>query len=131
MKWKYRDYRPDQNQLLNAELFRVVSEADPTRWVHAYSTTGEHQWLGWYSGSWMDFAKPSREAIISEYGAQALPNLPSLRRIFTEQELWPKNDQDWEKWDYHNFQRKETFELAGVRQGSNIQEWIEHPALPV
>ena len=74
----------------------------------------------------MDFAKPSREAIVSEYGAQALPGLPSLRRIFTESELWPKTEQDWEKWEYHNFQRHETFELAGVKQGSNIREWIEN-----
>jgi beta-mannosidase len=124
MKWKYRDYQPEQNKLLNAELVRVVSKADSTRWVHAYSTTGEHQWLGWYSGSWMDFAKPSKEAIISEYGAQALPNLTSLRRIFAESELWPKTDAEWEKWEYHNFQRHETFELAGVKQGANTEEWI-------
>ena len=126
MQWKYRDYRPDQNKVLNEELTRAVSAADKTRWVHAYSTTGEHQWLGWYSGSWSDFAKPSKEAIVSEYGAQALPNLSSLRKIFSEPELWPTTDAAWEKWEYHNFQRHETFELAGVRQGSNINEWIEN-----
>ncbi|HEY2844767.1 MAG TPA: glycoside hydrolase family 2 TIM barrel-domain containing protein, partial [Bryobacteraceae bacterium] len=126
MKWKYRDYRPDQNRVLNETLTRVVAEADPTRWAHSYSTTGEHQWLGWYSGAWSDFAKPSKEAIVSEYGAQALPDLASLRQIFTEAELWPKTDPEWEKWEFHNFQRHETFELAGVKQGANIGEWIEN-----
>jgi hypothetical protein len=92
----------------------VVSAADPTRWVHSYSTTGEHQWLGWYAGSWMDFAKPSKEAIVSEYGAQALPGLPSLRKIFLESELWPRTERDWGKWDFHNFQRHETFELGVI-----------------
>jgi beta-mannosidase len=124
MKYKYSDYRPDQNKLLNAALTRAVSNADGTRWVHAYSTTGEHQWLGWYSGTWMDFAKPSKEALVSEYGAQALPALPALRRIFAESELWPKTDREWEKWEYHNFQRHETFDLAHVARGENIEEWI-------
>jgi beta-mannosidase len=126
MKWKYRDYNPEQNKTLSPQLARVVAEADATRWIHAYSPTNEHQWLGWYSGSWMDFAKPSKEAMITEYGAQALPRISSLRQIFTEAELWPKTDAEWAKWDYHNFQRHETVEVARIPQGSNIDEWIRN-----
>jgi beta-mannosidase len=126
MQYKYRDYHPGQNKALNEALAGAVGEADRSRWVHSYSTTGEHQWLGWYAGSWRDFAKPSKEPIVSEFGAQALPGLASLRKMFSEEELWPKNDAAWSEWEYHNFQRHETFELAGVPQGSNIQEWIDN-----
>jgi beta-mannosidase len=126
MKYKYPDYRPEQNKALNEALASAVSAADTSRWVHSYSTTGEHQWLGWYAGSWKDFAQPSKESMVSEYGAQALPGLSSLRKMFSEAELWPKSDAAWAQWEYRNFQRHETFDLAGVRQGSNIQEWIDN-----
>lgn len=124
MKYKYPDYDPEQNRALDDELYQVVLSADPTRYVHKISATAEHLWLGWYSGHWLDFAKPTRQKLVAEYGAQALPGLPSLRKIFSEAELWPDTPKEWEKWEYHNFQRKETFENAKVPMGANIQEFI-------
>ncbi|TQV65177.1 MAG: glycoside hydrolase family 2 [Halothiobacillaceae bacterium] len=124
MKWKYPDYAPDQNRILDDLLERDVSRLDSTRVTHKVSATYEHPWFGWYSGDWKDYGKPAVTPWITEYGAQALPELASLRRIFNEDELWPDNDQDWSKWSYHNFQRHETFDLAKVPAGSHIGEFI-------
>ncbi|MEN9842202.1 MAG: glycoside hydrolase family 2 sugar binding protein [Pseudomonadota bacterium] len=124
MKWKYPDYQPQQNKILDQVLWHQARKADPTREVRLHSATAEHPWLGWYSGHQRDYAKPTQQAWITEFGAQALPVLSSLQKIFTAEELWPQNDAVWEKWAYHNFQQRETFEIAKVPKGNNIQEFI-------
>ncbi len=88
------------------------------------SGTGEHPWFGWYSGSWLDYAKPAKVPLITEFGAQALPGVSTLRRFLAEDELWPQSDAAWAQWEYHNFQRKETFENAGVARGASIGELV-------
>jgi len=125
MKFKYPDYAPGQNDLLDERLQQTLLTADETRYSRKCSSTVEHPWLGWYSGHWLDYAKPTKQPLITEFGAQSLPRIESLRKIFTEDEIWPDTDAEWRKWDYHNFQRHETFEVAGVEQGSTIEEWIE------
>ncbi len=124
MKWKYTDYNPTQNINLDNAVRETIQALDSTRHAHLASTTNEHPWYGWYSGSWKDYGKPTSLPMITEFGAQALPDKAFLRKIFTEEELWPDNQSEWEKWDYHNFQKKETFELAQVPMGKNIDEFI-------
>jgi beta-mannosidase len=126
MKYKYSDYDPNQNRTLDDLLFRDVTEIENSRFIRKQSATYEHAWMGWYFGDWQDFAKPTKEAWISEFGAQALPNYSSLRKIFNDDELWPDNDKEWEKWSYHNFQKHETFDIAKVPQGKNISEFIQN-----
>ena len=46
--------------------------------------------------------------------------------IFGKDSLWPKNDKDWQLWKYHNFQPRETFNIAKVKQGNNIDEFINN-----
>jgi beta-mannosidase len=126
MKYKYTDYDPNQNRILDELLFREVTEIESSRFIRKQSATFEHAWMGWYFGDWKDFSKPTKEAWISEFGAQALPSFSSLRKIFNDDELWPDNDKEWEKWAYHNFQKHETFDLAKVTQGKNINEFIQN-----
>jgi beta-mannosidase len=126
MQYKYRNYNPNQNRSLNAAMYDSVKNIDLTRYLHPYSSVREHPWLGWYSGSWLDYAKPTQEPMITEFGAQALPNITSLRRIFTETELFPNSEPVWKKWEYHNFQRHETFDLAKVSMGKNRQEFVDN-----
>lgn len=126
MQYKYSDYSPTQNTQLDEKLFAAVTAADPTRFVHDHSATSEHPWLGWYSGTWQDYGKPTKEPLISEFGAQALPSLVSLRKIFKDDELWPDNDAKWAQWNYHNFQKHEYFDLARVSMGSSIEEFIDN-----
>jgi beta-mannosidase len=124
MRYRYSDYDPEQNRSLDLRLHAAVASRDPSRVTHLVSSTKEHPWYGWYSGSWLDYAKPAKVPLITEFGAQALPGLSSLRRFLAEDELWPTNEAAWTNWEYHNFQRKETFENAGVAKGASIDELI-------
>lgn len=125
MKYKYKEnYNNQQNLELDNKLFESLSSYDKTHYIHKYSSTNEHPWYGWYSGSWKDYLKPAKYSLITEFGAQALPNINSLNKIFTEDELWPDNDKKWDKWAYHNFQKHESFDLAKIKQGKNIDEFI-------
>ena len=124
MQYKYKGYDSQQNKRLDEKLYDAVRDADPGRVTHLASETSEHPWLGWYSGTWKDYGKPTQQALITEYGAQALPDLPSLKRIVGEENLWPDSDAKWAEWEFHNFQRHETFELAHVSQGTNPNELI-------
>lgn len=124
MQYKYPEYRPTHNQKLDDTLLDSLQGMDSTRYLHPYSATREHPWFGWYSGSWLDYGKPAQEPLITEYGAQALPDLAALTKIFGADGLWPESKEHWTTWEYHNFQRHETFDIAKVPQGKNIHEWI-------
>ncbi|MCK5830170.1 MAG: beta galactosidase jelly roll domain-containing protein [Methylococcales bacterium] len=126
MKFKYSSYNNKQNKQLTEKLYQTIYPYDKTRYVHAFSSTAEHPWAGWYFGSWLDFNKPTSVPIIAEFGAQALPEMASLRKIFSEQDLWPVNQQQWDKWDYHNFQQRETFKIAKVPMGRTPTEFVEN-----
>ena len=126
MKYFYQDYNPEQNKQLDAQLFASLKDEDPTRYLHPVSMVNEHPWWGWYSHTWRKYGEPTQEPLITEFGSQALPKLSSLRRIFNENELYPDTEAEWAKWSFHNFQKKETFEIAKVPMGKNIQEFIDN-----
>lgn len=126
MKYKYKTYNPQLNRRLDRQLYTNLRGFDRTRYLHLYSSTSEHPWWGWYSNTYQKYAEPTSEPIITEFGAQALPDLRSLRRIFDEAELWPDTEAEWQKWEYHNFQRHETFNLAKVAMGNNPQEFVNN-----
>jgi beta-mannosidase len=126
MKYKYPDYNPNQNRLLDETIYNSLRSHDSTRHLHLASTTREHPWFGWYSGTWQDYGKPTTEPLITEFGAQALPNRSSLEKLFTAAELFPDTPAKLEKWKYHNFQPHETFDLAKVPMGKTTQEFIDN-----
>lgn len=134
MKWKYPDYQPSQNKALDEKLYALATRLETSRPVSKHSATKEHPWLGWYSGHWLDYAKPTDQAFISEFGAQALPHKAHLKRILQGDikrppvsEAEKKNEwKSWKKWQYHNFQPKETFEIAKVKAGNNTDDLIKN-----
>jgi beta-mannosidase len=126
MKYKYSNYNPHQNRALDRAIYDRLQKLDLTRHIHLISGTKEHPWFGWYSGKWQDYGKPTNEPLISEFGAQALPNRESLAKIFTPGELFPDTPAKMEKWKYHNFQPHETFDIAKVPMGKNIDEFISN-----
>jgi beta-mannosidase len=126
MQYKYPNYNPKQNRDLDEAIYNSLRSRDTTRHLHLASTVNEHPWFGWYSGTWQDYGKPTKEPLITEFGAQALPNRSSLEKIFTVAELFPDTPAKLEKWKYHNFQPHETFDLAKIPMGKTIEEFIDN-----
>ncbi len=126
MKERYPDYDPKQNKFLDETIYNSLITRDRTRHVHMISATSEHPWWGWYSGQWQDYGKPTKNPLITEFGAQALPNLDSLQRLFSASELFPDTPAKMAKWRYHNFQPHETFNIAKVAMGKTTQEFIDN-----
>jgi beta-mannosidase len=126
MQYKYPNYNPKQNRDLDEAIYNSLRSRDSTRHLHLASTVNEHPWFGWYSGTWQDYGKLTKEPLITEFGAQALPNRSSLAKIFTAAELFPDTPTKLEKWKYHNFQPHETFDLAKVPMGKTIEEFIDN-----
>lgn len=124
MTYKYPVYDPDQNRALSSALSAVLA-TDPTRPSQANSGTGEHAWMGWYSGSYRDFSRPQAHAILTELGAQALPRLATLRTILRPEQLWPL-DRNLPVWEYHNFQKHELVTIAKVPLGASLEELISN-----
>jgi beta-mannosidase len=124
MKWKYKDYDSQQNKLLDKRMYQAALALDKTRPISMISSTKEHPWLGWYSGHWLDYAKPTKHATIAEFGAQALPGKATLAKILGHDPTLPTTDAEWAEWLFHNFQRKETLEIAKIPQGKTLDEFI-------
>jgi len=80
-------YCAEHNRELDERLERVVRVLDPTRYVHRNSGTGDgHTYPGWYVGQWQDFTNLPSAPFITEYGAQGLPGLESMRRMLPQYE---------------------------------------------
>lgn len=124
---------PDWNKNLNQSLTKRVGDTlaeDTSRIVHRFSAVEEHYWAGWYFGTLRDLLGPAKTGIITEFGAQALPRLSTLKTIVPPHLIWPKStaadDPGWTLWKYHNFQPFQTFKFANIPRGKNIQEMIEN-----
>ncbi len=122
---------PDWNKSLNQSLTKRVGDTlaeDSSRIVHRFSAVEEHYWAGWYFGTIRDLLAPAKTGIITEFGAQALPRLSTLKTFIPESLMWPKStaadDPGWTHWKYHNFQPFQTFKFANIPRGNTIQEMI-------
>lgn len=123
LQYKVPDYDPEQNRALDQRLYAAASRKDPTRVIHMSSGTGDgHPYPGWFhSPSYWDFKDLPGAPFVTEYGAQALPNLETMQRMLAPDDLWPPR---WEAWEFHDFQPKECFEMAGVPMGDSLEEFI-------
>lgn len=106
---------------LDPILFKTISKLDKTRPVKRYSDFREHPYPGWFVGKKEYFTSLPGKPLVTEFGAQALPQLKTLKKIFRKKDLWPPN---WQKWAYHNFVYEQTFNVAGIDKGKTISEFI-------
>jgi len=112
---------------LDPVLFRVATGEDPVRHVMQMSDFKQHHYQGWYyddnfinaAGT---FENAKKGMVISEYGAQALPCMANMKKMFSDGGMWPP---DWKKWAFHDFQHKTTFDIAGIKEPETIEEFIE------
>ncbi|WP_413113483.1 glycoside hydrolase family 2 protein [Thaumasiovibrio sp. DFM-14] len=126
MQYKYSTYQATQNIALTKAVAETLGQANDGRIVRAASYTNEHPWLGWYSGSYKDYADFSYPAIVSEFGAQAFPNWQLFSQILgKEDSTWPWDDETVSRLIYHNYQPHETINIAGVSLGEDKSHfWI-------
>jgi beta-mannosidase len=125
MSWmKKKDNQ--QNLKLDEELYAVAKKKDPARIPHSDSGAGDgHSYTGWYVFQIGDLVKDlPKERYITEFGAEGLPALETLKAMFDEATLWPDTPLDWEAWKFADFQPDQTFNLAKVKMGKTINEFI-------
>jgi beta-mannosidase len=110
---------------LDPVLEKAVAEEDASRHVDIASDFKVHPYPGWY---WYDrVTKDAFDTVDadmrfpSEFGAQALPSVAALKRMFKPRELWPP---DWKAWALRDFQYVQTFNIAGVRLGRSLKEFV-------
>ena len=122
---------PDWHNNLNRNLMQRVADTlaeDDSRVVHPFSAVEEHYWQGWYFGTVNDLLQPAKTGIITEFGAQALPRLATLKTIIPAKDLWPATtapgDEKWTSWKYHNFQPIQTFQFAKISRGDTLESFI-------
>jgi beta-mannosidase len=107
---------------IDVPLYRLAKKLDKTRYVHLASDFREHVYPGWYHGDYHMYAGIPGGPCPTEFGAQALMNVKSMKETFGK-DLWPPN---WSKWEFHNFQYEETFRVAKIRMGNSIEEFVEN-----
>jgi beta-mannosidase len=107
--------------VLDPVLADIVAAEDPSRYVRPTSTFGEHTYKGWYYGDYHEYTSLPATPLLSEFGAQALPDLDSVRQMIGD--TFPP---DWHKLSYHDFQYHQTIHQAGVEVGSSIEEFISN-----
>jgi len=108
---------------LDPLLYLTVKAKDSTRYIDIASDFAYHPYPGWYRTHYYEFYSVPSAPFISEFGAQALPNVETMREMMKDDELWPPK---WSVWAYHDFQYDPTFNVAKIDKGNSIEEFIEN-----
>ncbi len=112
---------PHNRRRLGPALAAALRAEDPTRRVEEASDFRHHPYPGWYYGSYREFSGLPGAPMPTEFGAQALPDIESLRQMLPPESLWPP---DWDAWAYRCFQYHETFHVAGIGTGNSLEEFV-------
>lgn len=121
--WCCHNEPGEQIKTLDPFLYDAVLSIDKSRIVRLASNYEEHPYYGWYWGNKEHYAAVPMGPLVTEFGAQALPDLVSLKKFIPDKKLFPP---EWQKWEYHNFQYDQTFLVARVHAGKNIEEFINN-----
>ncbi|MFH1929205.1 MAG: sugar-binding domain-containing protein [Chloroflexota bacterium] len=119
--WSCHNEPTPGSEQLDRLLYDAVLEEDPFRPVRISATFEEHPYCGWYYGRFEQYISLPGRPLPTEFGAQALPCIETMQSNFQAQDLWPPN---WEKWAFHSFQHDQTFHVAHIALGEDIEEFI-------
>lgn len=119
---------PSHNrEVLDPVLARAVKEEDDSRFVDVASDFRFHPYPGWYWEESVVKDAPGtingENTFFSEFGAQALPDVASLKKMFKPADLWPPN---WKEWAFRDFQYFQTFNVAKVPMGRTLSEFVKN-----
>ena len=123
MFWCCHNEPGDQIKTLDVHLEKAIKSLDSSRIIRRASNYEEHPYDGWYWGNKEHFVATPMGPLVTEFGAQAIPLKETLLKFMTEEEI---EKPDWDKWTYHNFQYDQTFNVAEIEQGENLQEFIDN-----
>ena len=121
--WCCHNEPGEQINTIDKKLYKAVIAEDKTRVVRIASNYEEHPYEGWYWGHKERYSASPMGPLVTEFGAQAVPTDKSLKRFLTAKEI---SKPDWKKWQYHNFQYEQTFFIAGIERGNNINEFVKN-----
>lgn len=121
--WCCHNEPGEQINSLDPFLYDSVLSEDNTRIIRKASNYEEHPYDGWYWGKADHFEAAPMGPLVTEFGAQGIPHAASLNKFIPENALYTP---DWQLWKYHNFQYIQTFLIAGINKGSNLEELIEN-----
>jgi beta-mannosidase len=121
--WCCHNEPGEQINTVDPYLYDAVIKLDSERIVRLASNYEEHPYFGWYWGNKEHYSAVPMGPLVTEFGAQALPELSSLKKFIPKKDLFPPS---WKKWEYHNFQYDQTFLIARVHAGRNIKEFIHN-----
>ncbi len=107
--------------ILDPVLAEAVAMEDGSRYIRVISEFSEHTYGGWYVGHFRDYSSIPATPILTEFGAQSLPDVESVKQMVGD--FWPP---DWDKMAYHDFQYDQTFNVAKVSLGNNWEEFVEN-----
>jgi len=108
---------------LDSSLYNEVEKNDKTRIIKMYSNYEEHPYFGWYWGNKNEYVAAPMGPMVTEFGAQGIPNYETLTKFMTKDEI---ETPDWDKWTYHNYQYEQTNLIAKIPFGNNVKEYIEN-----
>lgn len=121
--WCCHNEPGDQIKNVDPFLYDAVLSEDNTRIIRLASNYEEHPYDGWYWGDTKHYAAAPMGPLVTEFGAQALPELASLRKFLSAKAV---NKYDWKEWEYHDFQYDQTFNIAKISKGKNISEFVNN-----
>jgi beta-mannosidase len=110
---------PPNRKGMDPTLAAVARAADSTRFVYEACEYGQHPYPGWYTGDYQDFEMLPSAPVVSEFGAQGLLSADEMREMLGAG-AWPPGA----KWIENGFETRSTFVVAGVKQGSSLEEFI-------
>jgi beta-mannosidase len=119
--WCCHNEPGEQIKSLDPFLYSAVLSEDDTRAVRIASNYEEHPYDGWYWGSKEHFVSLPMGPMVTEFGAQGIPDVKSLKKFIPIKKLLKP---DWEFWKYHNFQYDQTFLIAQIDRGKSIADFV-------
>ncbi len=118
-------FDPDHNRRLDKDLEAIARAADPSRYVHRNSGTGDsHHYAGWYFGHWQDFASRPGGPFVTEYGSLAPPDVDTLREIIPAEAHAYDSAEARRVWAFHDFQHRETKQHIKVLPSDGLERYV-------
>lgn len=121
--WCCHNEPGEQIKNVDPFLFDAVLSEDNTRIIRLASNYEEHPYFGWYWGCKEHYAAAPMGPLVTEFGAQALPAVESLKKFLSAKAI---KKYDWEEWEYHDFQYDQTFNISKISRGKNINEFVSN-----